>query len=50
MPKDEQDRLMDTIAGAMDGVPDDILTRQIGYFRKADAAYGDGIAKRLGKG
>ena len=49
MPKDEQDRLMDTIAGAMAGVPNDILERQLGYFRKADAAYGDGIAKRLGK-
>lgn len=49
MPKDEQDRLMDTIAGAMAGVPDDIVKRQLGYFRKADSAYGDGIAKRLGK-
>jgi len=49
MPKDEQDRLMDTIAGAMTGVPGDIVERQLGYFRKADTAYGDGIAKRLGK-
>ncbi len=48
MPADEQGRLMDTIAGAMDGVPSDILERQIGYFRKADQAYGDGIAMRLG--
>lgn len=48
MPKDEQERLMDTIAGAMDGVPSDIIERQLGYFRKADPAYGDGIAKRLG--
>jgi len=49
MPKDEQDRLMDTIAGAMAGVSDDIVERQLGYFRNADSAYGDGIAKRLGK-
>ena len=49
MPKDEQDRLMDTIAGAMAGVPEKIVTRQLGYFRQADPNYGDGIAKRLAK-
>ncbi len=48
MPADEQERLMDTIAGAMEGVPADIVERQLGYFREADAAYGAGIAKRLG--
>lgn len=49
MPKDEQDRLMDTIADAMAGVPSDILERQLGYFQKADSEYGDGIAERLGR-
>jgi catalase len=49
MPTNEQDRLMDTIAAAMHGVPSDIIDRQLGYFRQADPAYGDGIAKRLGK-
>jgi catalase len=48
MSADEQERLMDTIAGAMAGVPKDIVERQLGHFREADAAYGDGIAKRLG--
>ncbi len=48
MPADEQQRLMDTIAGEMTGIPDDIAQRQIGHFRKADPAYGDGIAQRLG--
>ena len=48
MSADQQDRLMDTIAGAMSGVPSDIVERQLGYFRKADAAYGAGIAERLG--
>lgn len=47
MSKDVQDRLMDTIAGAMQGVPTDILERQLGYFRKADPDYGNGIADRL---
>lgn len=50
MSRDQRDRLMDTIAGAMDGVPADIVARQLGYFRIADASYGDGIAKRLGYG
>jgi catalase len=48
MAPDEQNRLMDTIAGAMAGVPEDILVRQLGYFKKADTAYGDGIAQRVG--
>ncbi|MCP4330267.1 MAG: catalase [Alphaproteobacteria bacterium] len=49
MSADEQNRLMDTIAGAMKGVPATIVERQLGYFRQADPAYGDGIAERLGK-
>jgi catalase len=48
MPRDEQERLMDTIAGAMQGVPIDIVKRQIGYFSAADAVYGAGIAQRTG--
>ena len=48
MPTDERERLMDTIADAMEGVPEDIVQRQLGYFGKADAAYRDGIARRLG--
>jgi catalase len=45
----ERDRLMDAIAGAMNGVPDFIQRRQIGHFAKADPAYGAGVAKRLGR-
>jgi catalase len=48
MPQDAQDRLMDTIAGAMADVPENIQRRQIGYFVKADPAYGNGVAERLG--
>ncbi|USG61966.1 catalase [Sneathiella marina] len=47
MGKEEQNRLMDTIAGAMAGVPEEIIERQLGYFSKADTAYGAGIAARL---
>ncbi|MDH3702612.1 MAG: hypothetical protein OEU46_14990 [Alphaproteobacteria bacterium] len=28
-------------------MPDDIVKRQLGYFSKADPAYGAGIAERL---
>ena len=44
----ERDRLMDSIAGAMQGVPEFIQQRQIGHFAKADPAYGAGVAQRLG--
>jgi len=40
--------LMDTIAAEMQGVPEDIIRRQIGHFSKADPAYGAGVAQRLG--
>jgi catalase len=49
MSKDEQDRLTETIAGAMAGVPEEIITRQIRYFLKADPNYGAGIVKGLQK-
>lgn len=48
MPRDEQRRLMDAIAGAMGSVPEDIQRRQLEHFAKADPNYGKGIAKRLG--
>lgn len=44
----QQASLMDAIAGAMRGVPEPILRRQIGHFAKADSAYGAGVAQRLG--
>jgi catalase len=47
LSKGEQERLMDTIAGAMAGVPRDIVDRQIAHFMKADPAYGQGVAVRL---
>ncbi len=49
MPEDERERLMDTIAAEMEGVPAEIMDRQIGHFRKADPAYGAGVARRLGR-
>ncbi len=47
LSKDEQERLMDTIAASMVGVPEDIIRRQIYFFRIADDSYGEGIERRL---
>jgi catalase len=49
MPADERERLHKAIAGAMDGVPDEIIKRQLGHFAKADPAYAEGVKKALGR-
>jgi catalase len=43
-----QQRLIDNIVAAMQGVPREIQQRQIAHFSKADPAYGEGVAKGLG--
>ena len=48
MGPDERQRLIDNIVGAMRPVPREIQGRQIGHFRKADPAYGEGVARGLG--
>lgn len=48
MTPDAQERLMDNIAAAMDGVPEEIVRRQIVHFHRADPAYGAGVARRMG--
>ena len=48
MPADERDRLHTAIAGAMAGVPKEIIERQLAHFAKADKAYADGVKKALG--
>ena len=48
MSKDEQRRLFDNIAAAMQGVPVEIVRRQIALFAKCDPAYGAGVAERMG--
>jgi len=49
MSAEDQGRLIDTIASAMEGVPEDIDNRQVGYFHKVDPGYGNDIMKRLVK-
>ena len=45
---EQQGRLMDNIAEAMQGVPEEIVKRQVVHFYKADPAYGRGVAERMG--
>ena len=39
---------MDNIAEAMQGVPVEIVRRQVVHFYRADPAYGLGVAARMG--
>ena len=48
MSAQAQQRLFSNIAEAMQGVPEEIVKRQIRHFYKADPQYGAGVAKRLG--
>jgi catalase len=48
MKPDQQERLFKNIAGAMAGVPAEIIQRQLNHFHHADPAYAAGVAKALG--
>ena len=48
MSKDAQERLFNNYADAMQGVPVEIIKRQLAHCYKADRAYGKGLAARLG--
>jgi catalase len=45
----QQQRLYERIAGAMQGVPEIIVRRQIEHFAKADPAYGRGVAEAVAR-
>ena len=47
MPKEERARLHKAIAGAMQGVPKEIVERQLAHFAKADPAYAEGVRQAL---
>ncbi len=48
MPQGERERLHASIAGAMLGVPKEIIERQLAHFAQADPAYAEGVRKALG--
>ncbi len=43
----QRERLFANIAAAMQGVPEQIVRRQLAHFSKADPAYGAGVARAL---
>ena len=48
MSEEAQQRLIDNIAGQLAVVSrDDVIERSISYFRKADADYGERLAKAV---
>jgi catalase len=48
MTPEQRERLMDNIRDAMQGVPLDIVRRQVQHFYRADPDYGIGVAARMG--
>lgn len=48
MSDDQKQQLFNNISEAMDGVPEEIIRRQLGHFHKADPAYAAGVAKAVG--
>jgi catalase len=48
MEAHEQADLVENIANAMSGVPEEIIRLQLSYFKAADPSYAEGIAKHLG--
>ena len=48
MTPDQRQRLIDNLVRAMQSVHEEIQQRQISHFRKADPAYGEGVARGLG--
>ena len=47
LPADERDRLHKAIGAAMQGVPREIIERQLKHFEKADPAYAKGVRAAL---
>ena len=48
MTHEQRERLMDNIRDAMQGVPLEIVRRQVTHFYRADPDYGIGVASRMG--
>jgi catalase len=48
MSADQKEQLFNNIKAAMDGVPVEIIKRQVVHFYRADPDYGIGVASRIG--
>ena len=47
--KDQKERLFSNIADALQGVPDNIIERQLGHFEKVHPEYAAGVRAALDK-
>ncbi len=47
MSTEQKERLFSNIAEAMEGVPQDIIERQLEHFERADSAYCEGVVRAL---
>tara|TARA_R100000027_G_scaffold67731_1_gene68255 strand:+ start:8638 stop:10110 length:1473 start_codon:yes stop_codon:yes gene_type:complete len=47
MSDDQKEQLFNNIAGSMEGVPSEIIERQLAHFDQADPAYGAGVRRAL---
>ncbi|MBX9567332.1 MAG: catalase [Candidatus Obscuribacterales bacterium] len=48
MPEDAKERLIENLAGSLSQVvSDEIVERSLGYFKQADADYGDRLARKV---
>lgn len=48
MNPSHQGQLFSNLAESMQGVPENIVVRQLVHFYKPDTEYGNGVAKKLG--
>jgi catalase len=48
MSSSQKEQLFENVRAAMDGVPVQIVKRQVAHFYRADPDYGIGVAKRMG--
>lgn len=48
MNDSQKQQLFSNIAAAMEGVPIEIIKRQLAHFHRADPAYAAGVAKAVG--
>jgi len=49
MPADERQRLVQNVARSLRNAPEGIQRKMVEHFRRADPAYGDGVASELKK-
>jgi catalase len=48
MSASQKKQLFENIAAAMEGVPTEIVRRQVRHFYQADSDYGAGVATHMG--